>query len=199
MDHTLWNLPINLDNGKVKLSPSGLSVLVETDFGLTVQYDWKQYLVITVPSSFSGKVCGLCGNFNNKKEDDLVTPTGSQAKNVVALGKSWKVHGEPDDAQCQDHFNGQSDNCDNDNFFDTLTDKMFCGLLTRIMDGPLSDCHAVIHPKIFREMCLYDVCMGEGMKSFLCNTLQVYADTCQRAGIKIYDWRTLAGCCELLF
>ncbi|XP_070702802.1 IgGFc-binding protein-like [Pempheris klunzingeri] len=43
-------------------------------------------------------------------------------------------------------------------------------------------------------MCLYDVCMGEGMKNFLCNTLQVYADACQRAGIKIHDWRHLAQC-----
>ncbi|XP_044191762.1 IgGFc-binding protein-like [Thunnus albacares] len=194
MNYTLWNLPINLDNGKVTLSQSGLSVIVETDFGLTVQYDWKEYLVITVPGSFSGRVCGLCGNFNSKKEDDLVTPNGTQANSVVALGKSWRVRGVPDDAQCQDDFNGQSDTCDSDSFFDSLTDRMFCGLLTHIMNGPLSDCRAVIDPKVFHKMCLYDVCMGEGMKTFLCNTLQVYADACQRAGIKIYDWRSLARC-----
>lgn len=196
MNYTLWNLPISLDNGKVKLSQSGLSVIVETDFGLTVQYDWKEYLLITVPGSFSSRVCGLCGNFNSKKEDDLVTPSGSQANSVGALGKSWRVHGLPDDAQCQDECNSQSDTCDNDSFFDSLTDRMFCGLLTRIMDGPLSDCRAVIDPKVFHEMCLYDVCMGEGMKNFLCSTLQVYSDACQRAGIKIHDWRRLADCCE---
>ncbi|KAK5911030.1 hypothetical protein CgunFtcFv8_005242 [Champsocephalus gunnari] len=33
MNHTLWNLPINLGNGKLKLSQSGMSVVVETDFG----------------------------------------------------------------------------------------------------------------------------------------------------------------------
>lgn len=196
MNYTLWNLPINLGNGKVKLSQSGLSVIVETDFGLTVQYDWKEYLLITVPGSFSGKVCGLCGNFNTKKEDDLVTPTGSQTSSVVALGKSWRVPDVPDDAQCRDECSGQCDTCDNDSFFDSVADRMFCGLLTRIMDGPLSDCNAVIDPKDLHEMCLYDVCMGEGMKNFLCNTLQVYADACQRAGIKIHNWRHIAHCCE---
>ncbi|XP_070702956.1 IgGFc-binding protein-like [Pempheris klunzingeri] len=85
MNYTLWNLPIDLGNGKVKLSQSGLSVIVETDFGLTVQYDWKETIVITVPGSFSGKICGLCGNFNSKKEDDLVTPTGSHTSSVAAL------------------------------------------------------------------------------------------------------------------
>nr|XP_046274208.1 IgGFc-binding protein-like [Scatophagus argus] len=194
MNYTLWNLPINLGNGKVKLSQSGLSVIVETDFGVTVQYDWKEYIVIIVPGSFSGKVCGLCGNFNSKKEDDFMTPNGSQASTVEAVGKSWKVPNMSDDAQCQDECLGKCETCNNDSFFDSLTDRMFCGLLTHIMDGPLSDCNAVIDPKVFHEMCLYDVCVGEGMKNFLCNTLQVYADACQRAGIRIDDWRHFAHC-----
>lgn len=196
MNHTLWNLPISLGNGKVKLSQSGLSIIVKTDFGLTVQYDWKEYLVITVPGSFSGKVCGLCGNFNRKKEDDLVTPNGSQASSIVALGKSWRVPDVPEDAQCRDECSGNCETCDKHSFFDGLKDRIFCGLLTHIMDGPLSDCNTVIDSKVFHEICMYDVCMGEGMKNFLCNTLQVYADACQRAGIKIYDWRHLAHCCE---
>ncbi|KAK2830491.1 hypothetical protein Q5P01_018422 [Channa striata] len=194
MNHTLWNLPINLGNGKVKLSPSGLSVIVEADFGLTVQYDWKEYLVITVPSSLSGKVCGMCGNFNSKKEDDLVTPTGQLASSMTALGKSWRVPGLPEDAQCQDECLDNCNTCDKHSFFDSLKDRIFCGLLTHIMDGPLSECSAVIDSKVFHEICLYDVCMGEGMKNFLCNTLQVYVDACQRAGIRIHDWRHLAHC-----
>nr|XP_019957505.1 PREDICTED: IgGFc-binding protein-like [Paralichthys olivaceus] len=194
MSYTLWNLPINLGNGKVKLSQSGLSVIVETDFGLTVQYDWKEYLVISLPGTFSGKVCGMCGNFNTRKEDDFVTSTGSQTNNVVAFGKSWRVTDGPHDSQCRDECPGHCETCENHSFLGRYKDKLFCGLLTTVMDGPLSDCNAVIDPKVLHEMCLYDVCMGEGMKNFLCDTLQVYADACQRAGVKIYDWRHLAFC-----
>lgn len=195
MNHNLWNLPINLKNGKLKVYPSGLSVFVETDFGLTVQYDWKESLLITVSDKLSGKVCGMCGNFNDNKDDDMVTPSGSKASNVAAFGKSWRVPGVPEDAQCQDECYGQCEICDN-GFSSSIMENMFCGLLTDIMDGPLSDCKAVLPPKVFRDMCLYDVCMGEGMKNFLCTTLQVYADACQRAGIKIQNWRAMARCRE---
>ena len=196
MNYTMWNLPINLGNGKVKLSQSGLSVIVETDFGLTVQYDWKEYLVISLPGTFSGKVCGMCGNFNTKKEDDFVTSTGSQTNNVVTFGKSWKVTDGPHDSQCRDECPGNCETCENDSIFGRYKDKLFCSSLTMVMDGPLGDCNAVLDSKVLHEMCMYDVCIGEGMKNFLCDTLQVYADACQRAGIKVYDWRHLAHCCE---
>merc|ERR1712168_912353 len=102
MDYTLWNLPINLDNGKVRLFQSGLSVIMETELGLTVQYDWEQHLVINLPGSFAGKVCGLCGNFNGKAEDDMTTPSGSVASSTVAFGKSWRVPHVAEDAHCSD-------------------------------------------------------------------------------------------------
>ena len=79
-----------------------------------------------------------------------------------------------------------------------MADKVFCGTLSLIMEGPFKDCKAVIEPKVYRENCMFDVCMGEGMKNFLCNTLQVYSDACQREGVKIHDWRRIAHCRELL-
>ncbi|KAM9340233.1 IgGFc-binding protein-like [Symphorus nematophorus] len=111
VNYQQWNLPMNLNNGQVKLFQKGLFVIMETDFGLTVQYDWNEYVAITVPGSFAGSVCGLCGNFNNKKEDDLTTSSGSVASSVAALGASWKVPGSADSAYCQDECVGQCDNC----------------------------------------------------------------------------------------
>ncbi|CAL8298008.1 unnamed protein product [Lota lota] len=193
MNYTLWNLPIYLDNGKVKLSQSGMSVVLETDFGLVVQYDWEQHLVISVSGDFAGKVCGLCGNFNSKQDDDLFTPSGELANSQQALGKSWRVPGMAEDAYCHDECVGQCENCKG-GLFESLTDQLFCGLLSHVMDGPLSECSAVIEPKVYHENCLYDVCMGEGKWNFFCNTLQVYSDACQRAGVKIHDWRNIAHC-----
>ncbi|XP_062342475.1 IgGFc-binding protein-like [Osmerus eperlanus] len=193
MDYMSWNLPITLNNGKLKIYQSGLSFVLETDFGLTVQYDWQQHLVVTVPGSFAGRTCGLCGNFNGKNEDDLTLPDGSPANNPTALGKSWRVPGLADDAYCRDECVGQCDQCNN-GFLAHIADKVFCGTLSLIMEGPFKDCKAVIEPKAYRENCMFDVCMGEGMKNFLCDTLQVYSDACQREGVKIHDWRHIAHC-----
>lgn len=183
-----------LGDGRVSVVPSGMSVLLETDFGLTVQYNWEQYLVIIVPDSFKGKTCGLCGNFNGNGNDDLLLPNGSPASSLAALSKSWRVPGVSGDIACRGECDGQCGKCEQGSFLEHLAGKVFCRLMTEVMNGPLRECSAVIPKNIYNDYCIYDVCMGKGMKNFLCNTLQVYTDACQRAGFKVLNWRGLAGC-----
>lgn len=51
--------------------------VIQTDFGLTISYDWEQKLVITLTKNFAGKIYGLSGNFNGNPNDDFTTPTGT--------------------------------------------------------------------------------------------------------------------------
>uniref|UniRef100_A0AAY5F3D3 VWFD domain-containing protein n=1 Tax=Electrophorus electricus TaxID=8005 RepID=A0AAY5F3D3_ELEEL len=193
---SLWYLPISLANGRVTLQQSGFSVVMETDFGLSVQYDWEQYMVVKVPASFMGRMCGMCGNFNGKKDDDLTTPSGSLAASIPALGKSWRVPGLPGEAYCTDDCTGQCNVCNGESWIERLEAESFCQLVTLLTDGPLRDCKSLIDPKVFYENCLFDYCMGKGYKKFLCKTAQIYTDACQRAGIHVHDWRNLIGCPE---
>ncbi|KAF5909185.1 IgGFc-binding protein, partial [Clarias magur] len=191
---SLWYLPISLDNGKVTLYQSGMSVIIKTDFGLSVQYDWDQYLVVKIPGSFMGRMCGMCGNFNAKKEDDLITPSGSAASSIPQLGKSWRVPGLPGNAYCTDDCAGQCESCQGESWFERLAAKAFCHLATVLTEGPFKDCHSVIDPKVFYENCLFDYCMGKGYKNFLCKTAQIYTDACQRSGVHVHNWRHIIGC-----
>ncbi|KAF7670088.1 hypothetical protein LDENG_00056670 [Lucifuga dentata] len=192
VNYQQWNLPVILDNGKVKLSQYGLSVVVETDFGLTIQYDWKQYLVITVPDSFAGSVCGLCGNFNNKKEDDLTTPTGSVASSVAALGKSWRIPSMADDVSCQDECTDQCENCTLTEV-ERLENQILCTFLLQQTDEILS-CNSAIDPNILESNCMISLCRGEAMKTYYCSMFQGYADICQRKEGKSQNWRNPATC-----
>ncbi|XP_035385371.1 IgGFc-binding protein-like [Electrophorus electricus] len=196
ISNSLWYLPISLANGRATLWQSGLSLVMETDFGLLVQYDWEQYLLVKVPASFMGKMCGMCGNFNGKKDDDLTTPSGSLATSIPALGKSWRVPGLPGEAYCTDDCTGQCNVCNGESWIERLEAESFCQLVTLLTDGPLRDCKSLIDPKVFYENCLFDYCMGKGYKKFLCKTAQIYTDACQRAGIHVHDWRNLIGCPE---
>ncbi|XP_066575341.1 IgGFc-binding protein [Amia ocellicauda] len=186
-------LPLYLDGDKVSIFQSGRSVFIETNFGLSVHYDWEHYLVVTVPGSFAGKVCGMCGNFNGQPGDDFITPSGSQAPNAVDFGKSWKVNNVLGDDLCWDDCQGQCERCEH-SFIKRWEGELFCGLLTRIVDGPFRNCHSVLDPKIYLDNCVYDVCMAGGYRKFLCRALESYADICQRNGITIYDWRIVANC-----
>ncbi|TSO05462.1 IgGFc-binding protein [Bagarius yarrelli] len=191
---SFWYLPISLDNGRVTLQQSGLSVIIKTDFGLSVQYDWDQYLMVNIPGSFMGRMCGMCGNFNGKKEDDLTTLTGSVAGSIPELGKSWRVPGLPENSYCSDDCVGQCESCQGESWFERLAAKAFCHLATLLSDGPFRDCNSVIDPKVFYENCLFDYCMGKGYKHFLCKTAEIYSDACQRAGVRVHNWRHTIGC-----
>ncbi|XP_051811549.1 IgGFc-binding protein-like [Acanthochromis polyacanthus] len=192
VNYQQWNLPINLNNGQVKFYQQGLFVVVEADFGLTVQYDWNQYLAITVPGSFAGSVCGLCGNFNSKKEDDLTTPSGSVASSVAALGASWKVPDATNDAYCQDECGSQCADCSL-GVDQKLETQIFCsGLIPNYAE--LLGCQLNIDSSEFETNCMINLCRGEDMTTYLCNSLQGYADICQMSGVKSINWRASAQC-----
>ncbi|KAM3596113.1 uncharacterized protein V6R79_008319 [Siganus canaliculatus] len=193
VNYQQWNLPINLNNGQVKLSQRGLYVVIETDFGLTVQYDWDQYLTVTLPGSFAGSVCGLCGNFNNKLEDDLTTPNGSVASSVEALGKSWRVPGAPGQAYCQDECSGQCMNSCPLSEVQKLEKQIFCDALPQNF-VQLLGCNPGVNLTVFQNNCLLDLCRGETVDTYLCNSLQGFADICQKTGVTVPNWRTPTQC-----
>ncbi|XP_076157955.1 alpha-tectorin-like [Alosa pseudoharengus] len=190
----MWNLPLSLrfsSQGEISLQQSGLSVVFWTDFGLTVQYDWREYVKVTVPSSFMGRVGGLCGNFDGNKNNDLINPDGSVAKSIEALGKSWRVPNQRDEQGCKDECTGDCGGC---SWWRRTKADVFCGVMTPILDLSFKDCHAVIEPHIFFDMCKFDYCRGGDMKNYICNMLEVYTDACQRAGVKVHDWRRFEHC-----
>ncbi|XP_053307563.1 IgGFc-binding protein [Spea bombifrons] len=183
-------LPINLNNGQVRLYHSGAFVIIETDFTLKVYYDWNSILKVYLSSSYFGSVCGMCGNFNGNAGDDLVTPGGTQAPNLVDFGKSWKV--EDGDRFCWHNCNGECKTCPLE------TQKKYeaegnCGLISKA-DGPFRQCHAVVNPKTYLDDCVYDLCMNGGSKQILCQSIKTYAEACQRNNVQIGEWRQPSGC-----
>ncbi|XP_026150219.1 IgGFc-binding protein-like [Mastacembelus armatus] len=193
IDNTLWSLPVALNNNKLMMFQSGRSVVIEADFGLNVRYDYNNFLVVTLSDSYAGKTCGLCGNFNGNPKDDFTTPSGTQADGLVAFASSWKVPGLIEDALCRDDCVGGCERCEN-SLMNIWAGDSFCGLITLTINGPFSKCHAAIDPQAYLENCKYDVCMGGGLRHFLCKALEAYTEACQLAEIQIEDWRTIAQC-----
>ncbi|XP_075995597.1 IgGFc-binding protein-like [Genypterus blacodes] len=194
VNYQQWNLPINLDNGKVKLTQRGLSVEMETDFGLTVQYDWNQYLVVTVPGSFAGGVCGLCGDFNQKGEDDLPTTDGSVASSVAELGKRWRIPTLADAVSCKDDCTDHCQNCTAGlDQVDQLENHILCTFLFQ-QTSDILPCDSGVDTVALRSNCMLTLCRGESLKPYYCNAFQAYAYTCQRNGDKTEDWRGPSTC-----
>lgn len=63
MNGTLVTPPVTLTNG-VKIYLSGRFVVLETSFGLRVRFDCDHYADVTLPTSYNGLLCGMCGKFS---------------------------------------------------------------------------------------------------------------------------------------
>ncbi|NXF41759.1 FCGBP protein, partial [Nyctibius bracteatus] len=88
VDSISHHLPAILSKGRVQVHQHGMGVLLQTDFGLVVRYDLLHHVTVTVPQSYQGHLCGLCGNYNGQHNDDFLLPNGQQAPNAVAFSSA---------------------------------------------------------------------------------------------------------------
>ncbi|MBN3306969.1 ZAN protein, partial [Amia calva] len=172
------------------LSLSGQYVTVTTPFGLTVRWDGNHYAHISVPSTYSGQMCGLCGNYDKDPGNDFTRPNGSQAGGSDDFGNSWQTP-EDEDESCHPD-NGTVPPCDKDMEAEVSKPEN-CGRLTD-SHGPFRDCIAVVDPRPYFLNCVYDMCRYEGLQQTLCDQLQAYTDACLAAGAPVHQWRAPDFC-----
>ncbi|PIK62033.1 putative BMP-binding endothelial regulator protein [Apostichopus japonicus] len=75
LDGVAVTLPMFVPN-VVRLQRAGAFTIAITSSGIQVQYDHASYLSIKVEESYIGRLCGLCGNYNNDMLDDLTSAFG---------------------------------------------------------------------------------------------------------------------------
>ncbi|XP_071187476.1 zonadhesin, like [Salvelinus alpinus] len=183
---TLVTPPVTLNNG-VKIYLSGKFVVLETTFGLRARFDGNHHADVTLPSSYNGLLCGLCGNFNGQPGDDNIKPDGKPAGNTNELGESWQA---PDDRPDCTHGGGEEE-CDPK--VEAEAEKpTSCGMITD-PNGIFKPCHVVVLPNIYQENCVYDQCATGGETVALCQAIESYADLCALAGVPI-AWRNNTFC-----
>lgn len=191
----LLNIPVQLGDGKVSVVYLGRSVVVETNFGLVVSYDWNSKLVLKLPSSYHGTVCGLCGNFNGNSRDELQNPAGNDVASITEWGNSWQTPDQVKDSPCWDACEKDCPVCEAKQLALYKT-KELCGALTTKYRNNFRQCHKKVEPEAFVNSCAYDMCMNDGDKKLLCRALASYTDQCSQAGVLIWNWRKKFGCRE---
>ncbi|XP_046945500.1 zonadhesin [Lynx rufus] len=181
-------LPVWPAQGRVSIRPSGSFILLYTDFGLQIRYDGKHLAEVTVPSSYAGRLCGLCGNYNNNSLDDNLLLDKRPVASSDGLGVAWKFpdYSEtgcfakgPKPSRCQENrgANSWEKNCD------VLMDPQ----------GPFSQCHGVVPPQSSFASCVYGQCGTKGDTLTLCRSLQAHASLCAHAG-RAPSWRNGTFC-----
>ncbi|KAG9467685.1 hypothetical protein GDO78_014482 [Eleutherodactylus coqui] len=172
------SLPASVIPGKLQIRLEGPKLILATLSGLVINYDYDGFILIQFPSNYQSQICGQCAQM--EPLETRIRFTGEIAKNesenqcLISVAKeSWTSN--------EDHFNS--------------TD--YCSLFLED-DGPFSDCHRVIKPDIFYNMCQIHVCQelqsGGNGDTAACHDLEEYVTLCQLQDAKIKPWRNESFC-----
>lgn len=192
-------LPLTLGNGSLKFYPSGSSVVLDTAFGLALQYDWKHHLQVEVGPQLYGVLCGLCGNANRSSTDGVIASNSTDETQTKDVTLQWVVNS--DAGSCIEECAGGV-SCP---LFTQNQTKSFprikgnslgigCTLLQR-NNGPFADCHSYIDPEPFFRSCIDNMFVNKSDSS-MCKIFTAYANICQRLSARVQNWRTISNCCE---
>ncbi|XP_072113007.1 IgGFc-binding protein-like [Mobula birostris] len=180
-------LPVSVSPGVV-VALTGQYVVITTSFGLRVKFNGKHRAEVTLSSLFKGKVCGMCGNYNEDRRDDFLNPDGIMEPDSVSLGNSWQ---SGNDTRCTPDVGIRPDCSEDEKRI--IESKYYCGII-KDADGPFKGCHSKVDPEAYFADCVYDLCALGTEQEALCSSLESYGDACQSEGARVEAWRNETFC-----
>ncbi|XP_062341282.1 alpha-tectorin [Osmerus eperlanus] len=208
------HMPVKLGAGKINIFSLGMQLVLKTDFGLTVAFDWNTLLLLTLPRSLYNSTCGLCQGL----------PVSAPVLSTSDWGMAWAERDSFCQVGCGDSCprcgvverglpgdgpllvaDGNSDGNEGaevgmrfhmgDGLYVFVEPEAvrLCGLIVD-RGGVFARCHSKVAPAFFYQSCLQDTCLDQGAQDTICNWLQVYASTCHTQGLLVVGWRMDTPC-----
>uniref|UniRef100_A0AAA9S694 Mucin 5B, oligomeric mucus/gel-forming n=1 Tax=Bos taurus TaxID=9913 RepID=A0AAA9S694_BOVIN len=163
----------------------GIYLTVETHGGVVVSWDRKTSVIIRLRHEYKGRVCGLCGNFDDNALNDFTTRSQSVASDVLEFGNSWKFS-----PSCPDAL-APRDPCTTNPYRRSWAQKQ-CSIIN---SATFSACRSQVDPTRYYEACVSDACACDsgGDCECFCTAVAAYAQACHEAGVCV-SWRTPDVC-----
>uniref|UniRef100_A0A2K5LM18 Mucin 5B, oligomeric mucus/gel-forming n=1 Tax=Cercocebus atys TaxID=9531 RepID=A0A2K5LM18_CERAT len=167
-----------------KIRYMGIFLVIETR-GMAVSWDRKTSVFIRLHQDYKGRVCGLCGNFDDHAMNDFATRSRSVVGDALEFGNSWKLS-----PSCPDAL-APKDPCTANPFRKSWAQKQ-CSIL----HGPtFAACRSQVDSTKYYEACVNDACACDsgGDCECFCTAVAAYAQACHDAGLCV-SWRTPDTC-----
>ncbi|KAM7177636.1 otogelin-like protein [Macrochelys suwanniensis] len=159
-------------------------ILVKTTFGFSLAWDGSSGIYIKLTEEHKGKPCGLCGNYNGNKSDDLIIQNiGEYTEDIAVFANSWSVQ-TSDDAICVTTASDFSSPCSTD----TESSEAIFFKCQILLQFPFLSCHESIDPYSYISSCMNDLCRVDDDETY-CRAVTEYARACSHAGYPVRDWR----------
>ena len=167
-------------------------ILLSVGPPLAIFWDGWWRVEVTASSGWQGKLCGLCGNYNNDNSDDFMLPDGSVTTSPETFGASW-LHKRTSPSCGTQQTPPPS--CPQNIL---LTAQSKCN---ELLNSVFNVCNSVVDPMKFVDGCKLDYCQcsEEEREDCYCNSLSTYATACASQGVVISNWRNFSCCkCVLI-
>uniref|UniRef100_A0A8C9F1F9 Mucin 2, oligomeric mucus/gel-forming n=1 Tax=Pavo cristatus TaxID=9049 RepID=A0A8C9F1F9_PAVCR len=159
----------------------GLYLVIEASNGVMLIWDKKTTVFIKLTPDYKGKVCGLCGNFDDKSNNDFTSRSGLQETSALTFGNSWKQS-----SVCPD-VTEEIKPCDLKPHRKSWAEKECSLILSEIF----KICHSKVNPSPFYDACVHDACSCDsgGDCDCFCSAVAAYAQECTKAQACVF-WRS---------
>nr|XP_023510677.1 mucin-2 [Equus caballus] len=159
----------------------GQYLVVEASVGIIVIWDKRTTIFIKLAPSYKGTVCGLCGTFDQRSNNDFTTRDHMVVESELDFGNSWK-----EAPTCPD-VSATPEPCTLNPHRRSWAEKQ-CSI---IKSPVFSACHSKVDPTPFYEACVYDSCSCDsgGDCECFCSAVATYAQECTKEGACVF-WRT---------
>lgn len=178
--------PYKLDN-IVQIDRTDDGVAVSTNIGINLLWDGISFLQIQAATQYKGRLCGLCGNYNNIYRDDLTSRSGINYtdEDVGRFANSWKVGGIKTCSRKHEQ----------------LTKTPFCRHKRKLQyckslkeSDLFNDCNSRLNPVNYFESCRNDMCECVKTRCY-CDSFSAYVHECRRVGGYVPEnWRHQTDC-----
>ncbi|KAK9297425.1 hypothetical protein QLX08_008855 [Tetragonisca angustula] len=178
------DIPYRVAN-RLDVNRTADSIVVSTQIGIKVLWDGISFLEVSAPTSYRGRLCGLCGNFNSLPKDDFTNRRGKLLQDPQPFGQSWLVGAKRSCVRPKPMANfDRAKRCRG------RKDHRLCNRLrSQIFDA----CHKKVNPTMYYKACLQDMCECPTENCY-CESFTAYAHECKRLGIQLPHWRKSTRC-----
>ncbi|KAM5248545.1 mucin-6 [Ctenodactylus gundi] len=170
----------------LQITPYGQSVRLvakQLELELVVLWGPDPYLMVLVERKYMGQMCGLCGNFDGKVDNEFLSEDGKLL--------------EPHKYAALQKLDDPNEICAYEAIPKTpTTQALHAGICTQLLTMVSPECDVPKEPLI--QSCQADMaaCAQPGQRDCSCATLSEYSRQCSMTGQPVSSWRK-PGLCSL--